>query len=215
MAAVTVTNIDVLNNPAKFTDPFQFEITFDCNAELHDDLEWKIIYVGSAESEDHDQVLDSILVGPIPVGTNKFTFEAPPPDWTKLPPLEICGVTVVLVTCAYKNNEFVRVGYYVNNDYIDAELRENRPEKIVPQTMVEKLGREILAARPRVTRYTIPWEDAVAVAPVHSGPVPGLDTAGVVPRSNAAGMGAVQGGAGDMAMQTETGHLGAAVPMEM
>ena len=39
------------------------------------DLEWKIIYVGSAESDTHDQVLDSVLVGPIPVGTHTFLFE--------------------------------------------------------------------------------------------------------------------------------------------
>lgn len=39
------------------------------------DLEWKIIYVGSAESDTHDQVLDSVFVGPIPVGTHTFLFE--------------------------------------------------------------------------------------------------------------------------------------------
>jgi histone chaperone ASF1 len=39
------------------------------------DLEWKLVYVGSATSEAHDQVLDSILVGPVPVGVNKFIFE--------------------------------------------------------------------------------------------------------------------------------------------
>lgn len=33
-----------------------------------------MIYVGAAESSEHDQVLDSIMVGPIPVGTNKFIF---------------------------------------------------------------------------------------------------------------------------------------------
>ena len=39
------------------------------------DLEWKIIYVGCAESEDYDQVLDSVLVGPIPAGRHKFVFQ--------------------------------------------------------------------------------------------------------------------------------------------
>lgn len=39
------------------------------------DLEWKIIYVGSADSNAHDQVLESIMVGPIPVGVNKFVFQ--------------------------------------------------------------------------------------------------------------------------------------------
>lgn len=39
------------------------------------DIEFKLIYVGSAESEEYDQELDSILVGPVPVGLNKFVFE--------------------------------------------------------------------------------------------------------------------------------------------
>jgi hypothetical protein len=38
------------------------------------DLEWKIIYVGSAESEEYDQVLDSVLVGPVPAGRHMFVF---------------------------------------------------------------------------------------------------------------------------------------------
>lgn len=35
-----------------------------------------MIYVGSAENQEYDQVLDSILVGPIPIGLNKFVFTA-------------------------------------------------------------------------------------------------------------------------------------------
>ena len=37
-----------------------------------------MIYVGSAESAEYDQVLDSIMVGPIPVGINKFVFSVRP-----------------------------------------------------------------------------------------------------------------------------------------
>ena len=44
------------------------------------DLEWKIIYVGSASTEEHDQELDSVLVGPIPMGSHKFVFQV----YTKL-----------------------------------------------------------------------------------------------------------------------------------
>ena len=39
------------------------------------DLEWKIIYVGSAESEEYDQTLDSVVVGPIIAGKHMFVFE--------------------------------------------------------------------------------------------------------------------------------------------
>lgn len=39
------------------------------------DLEWKLTYVGSAESESFDQELDTCMVGPVPVGVNSFEFE--------------------------------------------------------------------------------------------------------------------------------------------
>lgn len=39
------------------------------------DIEWKLIYVGSAESESYDQELDTCMVGPVPVGVNSFEFE--------------------------------------------------------------------------------------------------------------------------------------------
>ena len=43
------------------------------------DLEWKIVYVGSADSTDHDQELQDVLVGPVPVGMNRFILEVTPP----------------------------------------------------------------------------------------------------------------------------------------
>jgi len=42
---------------------------------LSSDLEWKIIYVGSAESEEYDQTLDTVVVGPIIAGRHMFVFE--------------------------------------------------------------------------------------------------------------------------------------------
>lgn len=39
------------------------------------DLEWKLTYVGSAESDSYDQELDTCMVGPVPVGINSFPFE--------------------------------------------------------------------------------------------------------------------------------------------
>uniref|UniRef100_A0A3Q3XMB6 Anti-silencing function 1B histone chaperone n=1 Tax=Mola mola TaxID=94237 RepID=A0A3Q3XMB6_MOLML len=75
MAKVQVLNVAVLDNPSPFGNPFQFEITFECMEDLPEDLEWKIIYVGSAESEEYDQVLDSVLVGPVPAGRHMFVFQ--------------------------------------------------------------------------------------------------------------------------------------------
>jgi len=155
MAKVHVCNVNVLDNPAGFFNPFQFEVTFECIEELKEDLEWKIIYVGSAESESYDQTLDSVFVGPVPEGRHMFVFQADPPDTAKIPVADAVGVTVVLLTCSYRGKEFVRVGYYVNNEYTDPELKENPPA--VP--MYDKLSRNILATQPRVTRFKIEWDD--------------------------------------------------------
>ncbi|KAL4214042.1 histone chaperone asf1 [Rhizopus microsporus] len=153
MSLVNILDIKVLNNPAAFTSSFEFEITFECNAPLEDDLEWKMIYVGAPETSEYDQVLESIMVGPIPVGVNKFVFSADAPNADLLPRSNLLEVTVVLLSCLYKEKEFVRVGYYVNNEYVDEELRENPPEDV----LIDKLQRNILADKPKVTRYTIDW----------------------------------------------------------
>nr|CAG8481211.1 3368_t:CDS:2 [Entrophospora candida] len=145
MSIVNITNIKVLNNPALFTETYQFEITFECIAPLAEDLEWKIIYVGSSESEQYDQVLESIMVGPVPPGINQFIFEAPAPNVDQIPSKDILDVTVILITCSYKNQEFVRVGYYVNNEYVEEALREEPPEDVA----LDKLYRNILADKPR------------------------------------------------------------------
>lgn len=132
---------------------------------MDDDLEWKVLYVGSAQDATRDQVLDEILVGPVPVGVNKFVLQADAPDPAKLPPEDLLGVTVVLVTCSYKEREFVRVGYYVNNEYhdpnapppiINADGQQEQPPlpKPIP---IEHIQRQILADKPRVTKFPISW----------------------------------------------------------
>lgn len=155
MAKVQLCNITVMDNPSPFLNPFQFEITFECIEELKEDLEWKMIYVGSAESEEYDQVLDSVFVGPIPEGKHMFVFQADPPNVSRIPENDALGVTVVLLTCSYKAQEFIRVGYFINNEYSELELRENPPSP--PQ--FDKVVRNILASEPRVTRFKVNWED--------------------------------------------------------
>jgi len=166
MALVNVINMLVLNNPTQFTSPFAFEITFECLQELDDDLEWRIFYVGNVESS-QDLLLDEILVGPVPVGTNKFILSCDAPDYTMVK--EILGVTVVLVTCSYRDREFIRVGYYVNNEYCHDDndgttgATSNNDEDRPPPVPLDinKVHRQILADKPRVTKFPIPWGDAV------------------------------------------------------
>ncbi len=92
--------------------------------------------MGCASSESYDQTLDSVFVGPVPAGCHKFVFQADAPNTEKLPPADVVGVTVVLLTCSYLSNEFIRVGYYVNNEYSDPILTETPPAKPI----FEKVG---------------------------------------------------------------------------
>ena len=133
---------------------------YDCLYDLPDDLEWKLTYVGSAESEKYDQTLDAVYVGPVAPGQYRFVFQADPPNFTALPSSDIVGVTIILLTCSYRNQEFLRVGYYVNNEYLDEQMREEPPA--VP--VLDKLVRSILSDKPRVTKYPIDWEGNGIVA---------------------------------------------------
>uniref|UniRef100_A0A1J3IM22 Putative histone chaperone ASF1A n=2 Tax=Noccaea caerulescens TaxID=107243 RepID=A0A1J3IM22_NOCCA len=151
MSAINITNVTVLDNPAPFVSPFQFEISYKCLTSLKDDLEWKLIYVGSAEDETYDQLLESVLVGPVNVGNYRFVLQADPPDPSKIREEDIIGVTVLLLTCSYTGQEFLRVGYYVNNDYDDELLREEPPSKV----LLGKVQRNILSDKPRVTKFPI------------------------------------------------------------
>jgi len=177
-----VTNVQILDNPTCFTNPLQFEISFECVRELKEDLEWRVIYVGSSESEEHDQELDSVLLGPIKQGVNKFVFQVDPPDENKIPKQDLLGVTVILLTCAYRNREFVRVGYYVNNEDPDAPAPQEldaaqlgsteqgaNPFEFQPIPVqqpqpvrdidIRRVQRNILADKPRITEFSIPWDD--------------------------------------------------------
>merc|ERR1719219_821018 len=89
-----------------------------------------------------------------------FVFQADSPDHSAISSKDILGVTAVMITCSYHQQEFVRVGYFVHNDYESAELRETPPEN---PDMSQKISRNIMAEEPRVTRFRINWGDGPAV----------------------------------------------------
>ena len=147
--------MEFLNNPADFLAPYHLKVTFECIAPLKDDLEWRLIYVSSSGREELDQELDDCLVGPVPVGVNAFEFEGSPPDPSKIPTEDVLGVAALILTGSYREQEFVRVGYYQNTEYKDEIDRENPP----PQVALERLVRDI-STKPRVTRFQIKWYDS-------------------------------------------------------
>ena len=61
---------------------------------------------------------------------------------------------MILLTCSYKEQEFIRIGYYVHNEYEEPLDANNECTEIVP----DKIQRNILADKPRVTRFNIAWD---------------------------------------------------------
>ena len=109
--------------------------------------------MGSAEDAGYDQELENVMVGPVPVGINKFVLQAPAPSYANIPNQDLIGVTVILVTCSFMEKEFVRIGYYVNNEYSEPYEEGALPDPVD----ITKLFRNILADQPRVTRFAIDW----------------------------------------------------------
>ncbi|KAK7688682.1 Histone chaperone asf1 [Cerrena zonata] len=157
MSIVTIRNVEFLNNPARFLDPYHFRVTFECIAQLPEDLEWRLIYVSSPGNEELDQELDDCLVGPVPVGVNAFEFEGSAPNPAKIPPEDVLGVAALILTGSYKEQEFVRVGYYQNTEYDNEEMKENPPP--LESIRFDRLVRDI-NTKPRVTRFQIKWDIA-------------------------------------------------------
>jgi histone chaperone ASF1 len=163
-------NVEFLNNPARFLDPYNFRVTFECISSLKEgalrriyqkntvddtsrsDLEWRLIYVASPDNADLDQELDDCLVGPVPVGVNAFEFEGSPPSPQSIPPGDVLGVAALILTGSYRDQEFVRVGYYQYTEYDNEEMKLTPPDKI----QFDKLVRDI-SSKPRVTRFQIKW----------------------------------------------------------
>jgi histone chaperone ASF1 len=92
------------------------------------------------------------MVGPVLVGVNRFVLQAPAPNYNLIALEDLIGVTVILVSCLYMDQEFVTIGYYVNNEYSGYDS-ENPPTQID----ISLLYRNILAENPKVTRNGIDW----------------------------------------------------------
>lgn len=138
-AWVNVTNIVISSQQEPFEKNYTFNISYECLRPIPSDLNWKVIYVGSAESAEYDITLLDVDLDPHKVaGTYKLPLNVTAPSAGAIKDL---GLTVILITCSFKGQEFIRVGYWMNVFKDDTGV----------------LKREILAEKPRVTRFPIYW----------------------------------------------------------
>ena len=152
MTKVKLTNVEVKNNPTKFSDSIELDVTVECLEQIDADLDLELVYVGSSESAEQDQVLESVSVGPVKVGTNKFVLTGSAPNVEKISASDLLDCTVLLLKASYKQQLFAQVGYFVTNQYTDKELQDAPPSKPI----VDKLVRT-LTDKPRVTTFQIDW----------------------------------------------------------
>ena len=103
--------------------------------------------MGSATTRDCDQTLADVHVGPIEVGINRFVLKAGSPDIEKIPPEDL-PLTGVMLKAYYNDQEFIRIGYYVQNT-----VPEDKPENPPPN----EIERNILLEDVSITPSQIKW----------------------------------------------------------
>jgi histone chaperone ASF1 len=171
MAAVNVLNVRYLNsNPCSATSPLEFEITMECIAKLEArEVEWSMTYIGSAQTNQHDQLLDSVEVETV-LSTMKFVFEAPAPNLFLVPKEDQLDNSAVILSAKYRGREFCRVGFYLRHEYPIEFVNSLRPPSDGLSVIVEPelpcgenlniniLQRLVDVENPRVTHYLIDWD---------------------------------------------------------
>jgi len=164
--SVVLTGVQILNNPTCFTNPFQFEVHFDCLAPgIQESLEWKLVYISDPTDDSKDQELECVDVGPVTIGQNKFVFEGAAPDASLIDAKNMWGMTVIMLKGYYKDEEFASVGYFVNNTFTDGrELPLNEdglhilPAVIAPEDLTRTIVNE-----PRVKERLIAWDSTADI----------------------------------------------------
>lgn len=150
-----ITNILINGNPEPFTSKINLEIHYDSLQNFKTPINFKIIYIGSIESSHHDQILISLEKKNIKIGEDKLYLTLDPPKKHLIPSLEdLLGMSALMVSCSFKNNEFFRCSYYVRNDYMDneSEINENNFD-------IHKVCRCFYTEKPKIIINDVDWEE--------------------------------------------------------
>lgn len=141
------------SEPQGLECPLTISMTIECLDDYLDDITWAVTFVGSPSNKTYDQVLTKAAIGPLRKDVYTYTIEAPSPDMSKVPVGDILGMTILFINGAWKDQEFIRIGYYIHTYYEDMELREDPPD----EPNLAKLKRVCLLENPRITRFGINW----------------------------------------------------------
>lgn len=157
---IQLTELELLSpNPSGYSQEFKWRMRIEVLDELKEGVDVSFIWVGSADSCDHDQVLDEFHVGPFPTGANEFHLDCSPPNPKLVPDSDVLGVTVLLISFSYCGEQFLKVGYYVQTAYFDDDLNANATPQNIHYDM---LGRNLLMSKPAITPSAIEWDGVAA-----------------------------------------------------
>eukprot|EP00796_Vickermania_ingenoplastis_P012991 gene12991-8838_t len=141
------------DNPGNYESSLLWRVRVQSAQALTEPLSVSFTWVGSSASSDFDQILDSFDVGPLSEGITEFELECDGPNPDEIPQDELLGLTVLIISLKYKNQEFIRVAYYTQVAYFDPALNEHPPVPVQKAA----LGRFVAMPQPAVTATPIMW----------------------------------------------------------
>ena len=150
-----ITNILINDNPEPFKSKINLEIHYESHQNFQTPINFKVIYIGSIESSKHDQILISLEKEKMKKGEDKLFLTIDPPKKNLIPSLEdLLGMSALMISCSFKNNEFFRCSYYVRNDYMDNEeiINENNFD-------INKVFRCFYTVKPKIIVNDIDWDE--------------------------------------------------------
>ncbi|AFP65448.1 ASF1 like histone chaperone (nucleomorph) [Chroomonas mesostigmatica CCMP1168] len=156
MKPLDILSIKVKNNFINVENFFVFEIFYEVKKILKKDFELKITYVISPNDKKQDQELGVFLISAKKLGKFKMPITVHPPSYFNFVLEKILGITIILLDFRYENKEFIRIGYYINNE-VDLEKKDFFETN--NNFDLKYIIRKILVNQPRITHFPFLFDD--------------------------------------------------------
>ena len=180
MSAILITNIHIRNPKDYFTEDIQMCFDIEILQTLSREFEFRVVYIGSPDSSEKDQVLELIRIQPLPVGKfsikikqrcPQFQFEDQSPRSHQDSPgrlartdsaydfgsLQESGVLSMLVFCIqwvlWCREYKIRAVHFSESNSKDHVEKNSQGE-----AQVEEIMRSILIEKPRLRVKEIVWD---------------------------------------------------------
>jgi histone chaperone ASF1 len=155
IASVQLTELEMLSaNPAYFTDRLQWRMRLECLEELPEPITVAFTWIGSAKSDEHDQLLGEFDIGPLTLEVNEVVLEHDAPQIGLIPADELFELTGLYITLSYRGERFLRVNYFAKVAFWDNEHMLNPPAHLD----LSYIGRNMLMDRPNVLTFPVDWD---------------------------------------------------------